>query len=307
MIKDALRSTVAGTFAVLPFRRSIAHALRPLHLPKSVWIHLAFTGEFRVRVGERSFLMQHHGLGAENSLFWRGLDAGFGEAWPVRVWIELCASARTVLDVGANLGIYSLVTKAVNPAARLYGFEPVAHICRKFEENVALNGFDVRCVHAAASNVGGEADIHYVEGGLTTASLRATRARTERERIETVRLDTFLRRECVSSVDLMKIDVEGFEPEVLEGMGDLLRATRPTILVEILSAEAGRRIEELVDGCDYRFFNVDETRGPIAVTRLDPEGRTRHSRNFLLCVPEVARAIGLSDMTSERRMRAVSA
>jgi FkbM family methyltransferase len=248
--------------------------------------------------------MVHHGLDAENRLFWRGLYAGTGEEQPLRLWLRLCSRARTALDIGANLGIYSFATKAVNPTCRVYGFEPVSQIFELFRDGCELNDFEIGCVRAALPNVDGETEICIQPGGFTTASLQPNDLRTERQPVTTLRLSTFIEREGLSDVDLMKIDVEGSEAEVLEGMGDYIRSLRPTILVEVLSESVGRRIEALVDGCEYLIFNIDETRGAMPEQRLSPEGKSRYSRNFLLCSRATAEWLGLGTVVPDTERQA---
>src|SRR3954464_3973004 len=78
------------------------------------------------------------------------------------LWQKLCKGANTILDVGANAGIYSLVAKAVHPDARVYAFEPVERIFSHLKDNCALNGFDVVCEPFALSDHDGEAVIYDV-------------------------------------------------------------------------------------------------------------------------------------------------
>ncbi len=56
----------------------------------------------------------------------------------------------------------------------------------------------------------------------------------------------------------MKIDVETHEPEVLEGMGIYLKKFKPTLLIEILDNEVAEKIQVLVKGLNYIYFNLDE-------------------------------------------------
>jgi FkbM family methyltransferase len=285
---------VKSAVRILPFKRRIFSAVRRLNPPKRIWNLLRFEGKFEVEVAERlSFYMNHYGYGFENGIFWNGLFRGWGEEQSLRLWIRLCTHARTVLDVGANVGVYSLLAKTVNPESQVYGFEAVQHLHEKFERNCELNGFDIRCVHTAVSNVDGFADIFSTPGGFATASLQTNALRTTSERVTTTTLTTFIESQSISRVDLMKIDVEGYEPQVLEGMGEHLVVMKPTILVEILTDEAGRKVESVVAPCAYLFFKIDEIRGPIKCPRLTIEGRSRHSRNFLPCSEAIAEELDL--------------
>lgn len=135
---------------------------------------------------ESSFLMNHYGYRLENEIFWRGLYEGGGEEQPLRLWLKLCAEAATILDIGANIGIYSLVAKTVNRGAKVYGLYPVAHLHRKLKKNCELNEFDVVCEHAALSNQDGFADIFIRPGGFATASLNPKPSGTEQESVKDI-------------------------------------------------------------------------------------------------------------------------
>jgi len=89
--------------------------------------------------------------------------------------------------------------------------------------------------------------------------------------------------------------VEGAEPAVLRGMGPLLARFRPSLLVEILSDEAGREIESITKELGYLYFDInDDTRnGPRDVKRVESIRKSR-CLNYLLVLPEAARRIGIA-------------
>lgn len=279
--------------AALPFKRHLFRAMRPLHPPKAVFQHLKWEGPFTVPIDDRhSFQMQHHGYGVETELFWKGLING-NQDETIRLWTELCKNAYTIFDVGSNIGVFSLVAKALNPGARVVGFEPVTHLKEKFKANCDLNGFEIECHQLAISNTDGEQEIFIAPGHVMTASLQSNPSRTEKEQIKTVQLATFIESHEIERIDLMKIDVESYEPQVLEGMGPYLQAMRPAMIIEILNDEIGSEVESLIDSCHYLFFCLDEHIGAVRQDHLTLQGHSRHSRNFLLCDEGTAGALGL--------------
>src|SRR4051812_7150805 len=105
MLKDLLKRL----YDRAPFKQPIFEQMRRvLRLPEPFYRHLLFRGVFTTEVGPGSFRMQHYGYQIENELFWGGLTAGY-EGTSLKLWKELCASAQTVIDGGANTGVYSLV------------------------------------------------------------------------------------------------------------------------------------------------------------------------------------------------------
>ena len=85
--------------------------------------------------------------------------------------------------------------------------------------------------------------------------------KVEEVEIETITLNKFIKDNNIPRIDLMKIDVETHEPETLEGFSDYLSIFRPAMLIEILNNEIGARVEKLVNGLGYLYFNIDENNG----------------------------------------------
>lgn len=280
----------------MPFKQPLFKLLKNFAAPnESVYKHLHFEGDFKVRVdAAHSFRIRHYGFELENELFWRGLENGW-EHLSVSLWAKLVKNADVIFDVGANTGIYSLVAKSVNPAARVYAFEPVARVFEKLESNNRLNDFDIICFDEALSNTDGEATIYdmpteHIYSVTINKNTNAPDAEVIPTQIKVVRLDTFIERNPVEKIDLLKIDVETHEAEVLEGMGKYLDEFRPAMLIEILNDEVGARVEALVKDKDYLYFNLDETSGSI---RLVETIQKSDYYNYLLCDRKIAEDLRL--------------
>jgi len=288
------RSIFKRIYQTVPFKRELYSLVRPVFSPgKSVYQHLHFEGPISVEVEPgKSFTMVHYGFEVENDLFWAGLFGGW-EKTSLRLWYELCKDSETILDVGANTGVYALLAKTTNPRADVYAFEPVERVYAKLVTNVELNGYDVTCMKKAASDADGTAIIYDTSSphtySVTVNVNRANKPDAFPVEIETATLDAFVIEYGLSSVDLIKIDVETHEAEVLEGFSAHLKLFRPTLLVEILNDEVAGRVAKAVGDVDYLYFNIDETRG----VRQSDQLSASDSRNFLICTPEVALKHGL--------------
>lgn len=88
---------------------------------------------------------------------------------------------------------------------------------------------------------------------------------------------------------LVKIDVETHEPEVLSGFKVSLRKFQPVMLIEILNEEVGKKVEDLILGLDYMYFNIDEKGGIRQTSNIVKSDYY----NYLLCNKEVANSLGL--------------
>ena len=147
----------------------------------------------------------------------------------------------TVYDIGANIGYVSLsLAKAVGPTGRLIAFEPVPKNVDDFRASIKINQLtNVQLLEFAASDECGEAVIRIAEN-LSTASLvwhRTNSSATELT-IRTIQIDRLVDSGDLGYPTFVKIDVEGAEGSVLNGMRRTVAAAMPVLFIE--SSEAGR-------------------------------------------------------------------
>jgi FkbM family methyltransferase len=225
----------------------------------------------------------NYGNTIENELFWLGANGW--EGYATKAWKMLSEQSRIIFDVGANTGLYSLISSSTNSAASVYAFEPVDIIFNRLKKNIGLNDLKVHLNKIALADEDGEGKIYAAQTVSHTfdqASLNQAKYKDSSTNyfiIQKRRLDSFIKENEIKAIDLMKIDVETFEPQVLEGMGFYLKAFAPTLLIEILNGEVARKVEALIDGIGYRYYLIDEKKGYIPKDNLTPG---RKGNNFLL-------------------------
>lgn len=168
-------------------------------------------------------------------LLWDGTHEPHVLAWLTR---ELAQRPHPVLwDVGANIGAMSLFAARRAPAgARVESFEPSPRVHARLARQLALNpGLPVRAHRLALSDRAGTADFHesaeVSNGGLGTL-YAAPNTVALATAVETARGDDLIASGLVPPPDVMKIDVEGFEPEVLDGLASMLATHHPVLCVE---------------------------------------------------------------------------
>jgi FkbM family methyltransferase len=125
------------------------------------------------------------------------------------------------IDIGANIGIYSLVAATSRSSVSVVAFEPDPASADLLRENIRLNSVDVRVIEAAISSTAGFAVLHVPHGHSGMASLRSRGLKQVDEvNVRTVavdELDGAIAVESGSAIDVViKIDVEGHEFEVLK-------------------------------------------------------------------------------------------
>ncbi|QHT70490.1 FkbM family methyltransferase [Rhodocytophaga rosea] len=290
-----MKHLLKSIYKKIPLKKHLFLVLRSFYRPpQSVYQYFIFWDKFKVIVENNSFWIKHHGLYIENEIFWGGLTEGKFEKLSMQLWIKLCKEATCVIDIGANTGVYSLVTKALNPDARVIAFEPIHRTFEKLLLNNSINQYDIVCERIALSDKDGEGyifDPETVHNNLATLNADvADKNRIGRKiPISLQKLSTYIREKKIGRIDLMKIDVEGHEPNVLSGMEDYLDQMRPTMLIEINSDEMGSQIEEILDGKGYLYFNIDEK----SRIELLPHLIKSYHNNYLICNKEVAKKLQL--------------
>lgn len=136
----------------------------------------------------------------------------------------------TVIDIGANVGQFSLLARVLFPAARVHAFEPLAVPAARFKRLFAEDSA-VTLHHCAIGPEEHVASMH-VAGAIDSSSLLpitaaqvafdAGTAAVGTEDVTVRRLDTILRPADIVRPALLKLDVQGFELSALEGCGELL-------------------------------------------------------------------------------------
>lgn len=292
-----MKNILKKIYELIPFKKQLFICIKNLfNLPESVYKHLHFIGIIKIKLDKsHNFKMYHHGTSEENELFWGGIENGF-EKTSVRLWRKLCIDTPVVLDIGANTGLYSLVTKALNPSAKVFAFEPVPKVLEYLNYNVEINNYDITVIPKAASNFNGTATVYLrKDEGFTTSvtvnkSLLAETTPKDELIIECIKLADFISKNNIERIDLIKLDVETHEPEVLEGMGVYLDKFKPDFLIEIWDEACAIKLNTLFKDKGYLYFDIDDKND--IVTQKD-EITVSSFWNYLICKPETAKKIGL--------------
>jgi len=274
----------------IPFKQAMFTALRKVWLPPvNIYQHLYFNGTITVPVTDQQhFKMVHYGHEIENNLFWSGLFNSW-EKISLQIWTALAADAAVIFDIGANTGVYSMIAKTVNKSADVHAFEPFPAIFKKLAHNAAINHFDIHCNCAAVSNFSGDAVIYTADENFAYSvtvnqNLWVKDSEPIKIDIKTTTLDDYIRQQQITSIDLMKIDVETHEPEVMEGFIEYFYQFKPILLIEILNEKVANQLSGYFATADVDFYNIDELTGIKKVTTLSKSDYY----NFLIVPKEKA-------------------
>jgi FkbM family methyltransferase len=164
-----------------------------------------------------------------------------------------------VVDVGANIGDFTVQAAKLCPRGRVYAIEPVAANCECIERQLQLNGLaNVTVLHLALGGEEGEVEIH--EAGLQS-SAQSSEQQASGQASQRVRLATFqsmMRESNIESIDLLKMDCEGAEWDILPAAEMVL----PKIKQLVLEYHNGKLNAEWLDNwLTQKGFTVRRTTG----------------------------------------------
>lgn len=141
----------------------------------------------------------------------------------------------TMLDVGANVGLYSaLGGQLVGSQGRVIALEPDPESFRYLQLTIQKNGLrNVHALRMAASDQTGMAYLFTSSSNRGDSRLYDNELSDNKVRIKTVRLDDYLPQIGIEEVEFIKVDVQGFEGHVLSGLEKTIRRSpRLTIIAE---------------------------------------------------------------------------
>lgn len=217
---------------------------------------------------------------------------GSFEPETVRCYSRLVRTGDIVLDVGANIGAHSLhLAKLVGDAGRVIAFEPTNYAYAKLLKNLKANpDLDKRVTPLQMMltdkrGAGNVPDAFYSSWPLVKDQSRHDEhggRLMPASGAKAGTLDDELASMALDRLDLVKLDIDGFEPRMLRGAGECLRRWSPIIVMELapyVLEEQQSSIEELVEilaGNGYSLFSLDGKREvrleAKAIRQLIPEG-----------------------------------
>jgi len=219
------------------------------------------------------------------------LREGTFEPHSVKLWCRLCKAATGILDIGANVGIYSLCAALLRPDLKIHAFEPNPYAYARLrlhkELNNALNIIEHRFAVGEKNKIVPFSWVVKPGGNIASGAGIGRRERTDVEEISAhmIKLDGTRIAETLGANTLIKIDVEGGEALTFNGMSEIL-ALRPDIILETFSEEACVSINAILEPYGYTAYLIREKEGQlIARSGLQPADTNEgHDFNQFLTV-----------------------
>jgi len=173
------------------------------------------------------------------------------------------------IDIGANLGYYTCLFSSYLKKGLVISFEPSTQIFSALEKNLELNQFkNAKIFNLGLGKRKQVKKLYLNSKNLGGSSLNeSVYKKFDNSEFETVKIENaskFILSLNLKKIDLIKIDVEGFESDVIEGLKLVLKKYSPKILVEISSQAIGntkktKNIFQMLEKCGYSLLKLNYT------------------------------------------------
>lgn len=214
------------------------------------------SGVIKIATNQTSYLTQ--------VLFWNGYkNFEYSE-----IFEKLSKKTDLFLDIGSNIGYYSLLAAKSNPKMKIYAFEPALGPKFYLNKNIHINNLskNISAVDLALSNTNGKIDFYEVQSlkykylkhnlaGEGNAGTKKTSRNFIKNQVDAITLDDFLKNQNINKIDLIKIDTEGTEIDILTSGIETIKKYQPIIICETLFNTIEDKLESYFKALDYEFYN----------------------------------------------------
>ncbi len=217
------------------FNEASRHSLSPDAVARSIMA----SDEFRAR-NNNSTKLREIQIDGVKIYPWHGdrligdslVTAGDYEPNVLPVFLKSLRPGDCVLDVGANIGIFTLLAaKRVGSKGRIYAFEPIARNVQSICAGILGNGLtNISLIPVAASDKAGAVSMHPTDNSSNGIVDVRVSTPGDADMAPMNRIDSLLG--GIERLDVIKIDIEGFEPNAWKGIRSLVERLRPLIFSE---------------------------------------------------------------------------
>jgi len=211
---------------------------------------------------------------------------GYWEMWITKVFLSSLCEGMTVVDIGANVGYYTqLAASKVGSTGKVYAFEANPYLMDLLYQNMSINGFLpwVSLTGKAVLNGSGKVRFNICKtcmgdssiAGFSQEMLDLCRDDVEAIDVETVSLDEFFG-EAGAKIDVIKIDAEGSEPFIFDGMKNILSSNPDIIIISEFSSchirGVGRDPDQYlrdIEKAGFKLRIIDESANVVDVNDDD--------------------------------------
>lgn len=261
-------------------------------LPESLKIHPSGLIQVPIRNGKHIQLATNQTCHVSTILFWEGSsNYEFTD-----IFLEIFPRIKVFFDLGSNIGYFSVMAGITNSDLKVYAFDPSPGPFNYLSENVRINGLkNVFPQQAAVSDEDGTFSFHIAynvkypwlkynslggSGHLSHVRENPTRHHVQ---VQAYKVDSFVEKNQIPTIDLMKIDVEEAEHLVLSGAQNSIRKFRPIVVCEVFSNAMLQQIREQIISLGYKAYLFENKK--LYEQILDDKSAVKQIENYFF-VPD---------------------
>lgn len=188
-----------------------------------------------------------------------------------QIWLKTIKKGDVVIDIGANYGYYGvLAAQQANRDCEVYLFEANPDIIPYLKKTMKVNSFETCSVveNLAVSDSQADVVLNILKGFIASSSIHTVnelnkyadgKAHYELEssvRVPAVTLDDYCKRKNIKSVDLIKMDIEGYEEKAYQGMRKIIKSSPKITLFIEFTKEGYKHPEQFYETLLEDFGNV---------------------------------------------------
>lgn len=216
---------------------------------------LVFRKVFSYSYGKKDFIARYLDVKflvpAQDITITPGIVGNYYEKHELSIYRQLSKQSKVILDVGGNIGLYACIGgKNMPNTGTCYTFEPVPKNIKYLKKNVDLNNLkNVKIISGAVGDSKGTLQIYLspTDTGTNSASSELHK-NAKKIQVPVTTIDEFCKEnKLTKKVDIIKIDIEGFDGHAIRGAQNVIKTSKPTMFVEF--------IPHLLESCD---FNVED-------------------------------------------------
>jgi len=165
------------------------------------------------------------------------------------------------------MGYITLEAAVANREGVVYAFEPEPDNYDRLIDNISLNALDsIRTYNTALGSTTGTLDLYLAEAnsGAHSAFQSNTNVSDKKVQVPMRTLDSVVEQDSITDIKMIKLDVEGYELEVLRGAVQVLRQQKPMLIVELndeiqqAAGSSSSSVKELLSSLGYQPHNILE-------------------------------------------------
>lgn len=218
--------------------------------------------EYKKRLSNGLYITVTPSEHIQQHIFWYG----FYERQVSLLLSRICSETSVFLDIGANIGYFTLTAAKKCKSGQVFAFEPVSLLFKKLKNNILKNNLhNVQAIQHAVGEVQGSIKMYLsAEDNMGMSSRHAPENFSGvTEDVEMISIDEWAMEIKADYVDIVKIDIEGGEFLALQGMRQTLINCRPFLIIEISEETmapfgfASKIIFEFLGTLGYESFKIN--------------------------------------------------